>query len=485
MANCTRCGRELPSFSWGQTSDVCPACKASLQTVPANVPPVTAARTIPLSVKWPPVTTTLVGINLLVFVAMVASGISVTEPKINELIRWQANWGPLSLGSQPWRILTSNYLHIGILHIFFNMWCLLDLGRLAERVFGRLTFFLIYTASGIAGSLASLWWHPMVVGAGASGAIFGLAGALIAALYLGHLPIPRTAIQRTLKSLLLFAGYNLFFGAAISRIDNSAHIGGLVAGLAMGAALSKHLMVSSEERGRWRNLVFVASAVVLFGCATQVRAHSGYTVALNNALNDMQGHRYAAAARELEPVVARHPNNQIALGLLGEARMRNQDYAGAEKTLKRVVTLNPKNVPAQSDLGWVYLKTNRFEHARDVFSKIASDNPKDDEAQALLGNAFEGLNDEEQAIAAYRRALGINPANNDARVSLGLALLRTGEINPAIASLEDAVNREPQSADAQRALAAAYEKQGNRTGALAALQKAAELEAGQNPSPAK
>jgi len=134
---------------------------------------------------------------------------------------------------------------------------------LAERVFDPWTYVLTYTFCGLAGSLASLWWHPMAVGVGASGAIFGLAGALIAALYLGHLPIPKQAVQGTLKSLLMFAGYNLFFGAAIKVVDNSAHIGGLLAGLSVGAVLAKHLMAPPEIRDGWRRGVFIAAAVVL------------------------------------------------------------------------------------------------------------------------------------------------------------------------------------------------------------------------------
>ncbi len=103
----------------------------------------------------------------------------------------------------------------------------------------------------------------MVVGVGASGAIFGLAGTLIAALYLGHLPIPKEAIRGTLRSLLAFAGYNLFFGAVAPFIDNSAHVGGLVCGLAIGALLAKHLMAPPEVRKAWRGIIFVAAAVVL------------------------------------------------------------------------------------------------------------------------------------------------------------------------------------------------------------------------------
>src|SRR5271167_1765992 len=211
-----------------------------------------------------PITTTLVGMNVAVFAVMVLTGVSPVNPSAAQLLKWGANWGPLSLGAEPWRMLASNYVHGGIIHIALNMWCLWNLGFLAERIFDPWTYVLTYTFCGLAGSLASLWWHPMAVGVGASGAIFGLAGALIAALYLGHLPISKQAIQGTLRSLLIFAGYNLFFGAVVPIIDNSAHIGGLLAGLALGAVLAKHLTAAPEIREGWRRGVFVAAAVLLF-----------------------------------------------------------------------------------------------------------------------------------------------------------------------------------------------------------------------------
>src|ERR1700686_5260765 len=208
-----------------------------------------------------PITTTLVAMNVAVYVAMVLTGVSPVAPAIPQLLKWGANWGPLSLGPEPWRMLASNYIHGGIIHIALNMWCLWNLGFLAERVFDPWTYVMIYTACGLAGSLASLWWHPMIPGAGASGAIFGLAGSLIAALYLGHLPISKQAIQGTLKSLPPFARYTLFFGAAIRGSDNSAHIGGLLAGLALGAVLAKHLTAPEEVRDRWRGGGFVVGVV--------------------------------------------------------------------------------------------------------------------------------------------------------------------------------------------------------------------------------
>jgi len=226
-----------------------------------------------------PITTTLVGMNVAVYLVMVLTGVNPVSPTIPQLLKWGANAGPLSLGTEPWRMLASNYVHGGIIHIALNMWCLWNLGYLAERIFDPWTYVLTYTFCGLAGSLASLWWHPMAVGVGASGAIFGLAGALIAALYLGHLPISKQAIQGTLKSLLMFAGYNLFFGAAVPGIDNSAHIGGLLAGLAIGAVLAKHLVAPPEVRDGWRRGVFIGAAVVLILVFVLVKHLNGNLVA--------------------------------------------------------------------------------------------------------------------------------------------------------------------------------------------------------------
>ena len=269
MSTCVRCGRDLPSSSSGEPSrlPLCKDCRADTALMESSNQPVgyaPVAYTPSVRARQPfLVTQVIVGINVLVFIAMVLSGVSPMAPTVQQLLTWGANYAPLSLGPQPWRMLASNYVHIGLLHIFFNMWCLWNLGRLAERIFDRWTYVLIYTATGVAGSLASLWWHPKGIGAGASGAIFGLAGALIAVLYLGKLPIAKDALKPTLKSLLTFAAYNLFFGL-VPGIDNSAHLGGLATGLALGAILAKSYSEPLETRFRWRNYAMGATALVLF-----------------------------------------------------------------------------------------------------------------------------------------------------------------------------------------------------------------------------
>ena len=374
MANCTSCGRELPAFSTGPLSTLCRECQRT-ENSPPPIPSV-----IPSGKSTPAVSLTqiLVGINVAVFVLMTVTGVSFLSPTSAQLLKWGANWGPLSLGTQPWRILTSNYIHIGIIHIGFNMWCLLNLGALAQRIFDRWTHLLIYTATGIAGSIASLAWHPTVVGAGASGAIFGLAGALIAALYLGKLPIPKEAIRATMKSLLLFAAYNLFFG--LSRgIDNAAHIGGLVSGLALGTFLSKHLTEPAEIRQQWRSYAFVLSILLLSAGMYYVR---------------LQHKEFAAIA---------NPYDYVGQYEKAMDAFHRKDYADAVSACQKLVQLNPTSAEAHFLLGLSYQGTEDPDNAISQFQEALRLNPKYSEAAAGLAEAYRSKGmDRESEEAAHK-----------------------------------------------------------------------------------
>jgi rhomboid protease GluP len=272
MPDCTRCGRELPLYSFRKVCEPCRAQMAQYATKQyTNSTPV--PRLSDAHAKSH-VTIGLMGINVVVFLAMIFSGASFMNPDTEVLMRFGSTQGAYSFFVQQWRLLASNYVHAGIIHIAFNMWCLWDLGGLAERIFDRWVYLLMYTCCGLAGSMAASWWNPMVPMVGASGAIFGIAGALISALYLGNLPVSKSAIQSTLKSLLFFAGFNLFYGAAISRnISNSAHVGGFVTGLALGAVLAPTLTASSSKRQGWSVTILAASGIVLWLAFVLFRYH--------------------------------------------------------------------------------------------------------------------------------------------------------------------------------------------------------------------
>jgi membrane associated rhomboid family serine protease len=374
MTNCQVCGRAIAAGS------VCPYCGAHNPAAPILLAPDNPAvvRTARQDIS---ATQVIVGLNVLVFLAMVLSGVSPLAPTTEQLKHWGANWGPLSLGSQPWRILTANYVHVGLIHLGFNMWCLWNLGQLAERILGRLNFVVLYTICGLAGSLSSLWWHPMVVGAGASGAIFGLAGASIAVFYLGHLPIARSAMQSTTRSLLTFVGYNLLFGLT-PGIDNSAHIGGLAAGLAMGAALSKHVLVAPEVRRTWARLTWVTMLVILFVALGAIRRQYSQIALLANpqltAAQELVSARRAlqlrqpdVAIEQLQDVIDAAPQASEPRYLLGQAYLMQRKPDLAISAFQEALRLDPQSGQAAAGLGAAYQAKGMKAEAEQAFRKAA------------------------------------------------------------------------------------------------------------------
>lgn len=178
----------------------------------------------------------ILSVNILVFVAMVASGVSPIVPDGEALIRWGANYMPLTVNGEPWRLFTAMFLHFGIIHLATNMYAFYSIGRMLEPFIGKYRFLLLYLFAGLGGSAVSLWWHSndMSVSAGASGAIFGLFG-VFGALLTTNL-IEQTVRRQLMKSMAMAIGLNLMIGL-YAGIDNSAHIGGLLTG-AVGGWLS-------------------------------------------------------------------------------------------------------------------------------------------------------------------------------------------------------------------------------------------------------
>ena len=215
------------------------------------------------------VTQALLGINVVVFIAMVMGGVSPMEPTGQQLVEWGANFGPYTIGGQWWRLLSCVFVHIGVMHIALNMWCLWGLGRLAESIYDRWTFGGLYLITGLSASVASLVWRPVGVSAGASGAIFGIAGALISAFYLGEFSLPKTVVSGLLTSVLKFAGYNLVLGAFLGHTDNAAHVGGLVSGLILGAMIAR--LAPQRDAAGGRVLIMAVGIFLVLGGAAWLR----------------------------------------------------------------------------------------------------------------------------------------------------------------------------------------------------------------------
>ncbi len=179
---------------------------------------------IPSDDYW--LTPILIDINLMIFLVMVISGVSVISPQAIDLIKWGGNLGQLSLHGQSWRLVTSMFVHVGILHLVNNLVVLGLIGYFLEFDLGRAKLFGLYMISGIVGSVASAYLHDTTVSVGASGAIFGLLGFVI-------MPFLVSRNFAFLILVLAYLGFNLLIGIN-SISDNSAHLGGLVVGFLFG-----------------------------------------------------------------------------------------------------------------------------------------------------------------------------------------------------------------------------------------------------------
>ncbi|EIF51103.1 hypothetical protein SULAR_07038 [Sulfurovum sp. AR] len=164
---------------------------------------------------------------------------SLSDMDMQVLVDMGALFGPLTvLKGEWWRLLTAMFLHGGMTHLLMNMFSLYLVGRGAEMYFDTKSYLSIYFFSGIIGGLVSLYIHPVSVGVGASGAIFGVFGAL-AGFFLAHREKIASHTKAFMKDFSIIIAINLVIGFSIPSIDVSAHIGGLIVGFIGGFVLSK------------------------------------------------------------------------------------------------------------------------------------------------------------------------------------------------------------------------------------------------------
>ena len=171
----------------------------------------------------------LIDINLAVYLAMVFSGLGVMSFRTDDLLAWGANYGPDVHGLGLYRLISSQFIHGGIMHILSNLYGLFVAGLFLSPVIRKSGLIVCYLLCGLGGAVASLMTHPTTVSVGASGAIMGLLGILLVLALLGDKRIV-AARSIIITNCLIFAGLTLAQGAVERGIDNAAHIGGLVTG---------------------------------------------------------------------------------------------------------------------------------------------------------------------------------------------------------------------------------------------------------------
>jgi membrane associated rhomboid family serine protease/Flp pilus assembly protein TadD len=474
MATCAQCGRKLPPFSLRKICEWCVRHEAAQRGEEPEdaIQPVMPAPWVAGAGSARMVTQGFFGINLAVFAGMALSGIAM-DPTPRQLIDWGANYGPLTLGGQEWRLLTSMFLHGGLFHIFFNMWCLWDLGSLCESLYGHTTFAAVYLVSGIGASLASVWWHPAVPSVGASGAIFGIVGALIASNYLGEFSMPRFAVAGHLRSVLVFAGYALIFGAMSGRTDNAAHIGGLITGLVFGALIARVAPGSEPFR---RGTVILLVGLIVFGSGAWLYRSRSYLVHASRGEQLLKENKPDQAIAEIQNSIRQRPDYVPARFALAYAYFNQQRYAEAEAELKRVLALRPAYEPALYELGMALLNQNKTGEARSVFAQCVALDPGDGHYGMGLALAEEG--NDQAAVGEYQQALQFDPDASAIQYQLGVAQARLKNYDEAIAAFRKQQETSGDDYGTELALANAYRAKGMTSEADAAQEKAEKLKPG-------
>jgi membrane associated rhomboid family serine protease/Flp pilus assembly protein TadD len=476
MANCEQCGRKLPAFVFGRK--ICQWCvqHEAIQRGEEPTNPIQPVMTAPWtrsSGNSMILTQVFFGICVAVFIAMALAQGSLDDFSSGALVHWGGNAGWLTFGGDWWRLITCLFVHGGVIHIAFNMWCLWDLGRLCESLYGHWTFGAVYLISGLGASVASLAWHPNGLSVGASGAIFGLAGALIASYYLGEFSMPRSAVTGTLRSVVVFVGYSLIFGSMSGHTDNAAHVGGLVTGLGLGALIAKGAPDASQPFRRIALLLLVFMGV--FGVFMALQHAHGYLIHARRASELLAENKTDQAIVELQRVIRERPNFAPAHFVLAQAYLHKLDLVNAEPELKRVLELSPGDEETSYQLGAVYLEEKHPQQARAMFTQLLTGNPLSSDAHFGLGLVDDAEENYQDAVRQYTAAAGLNSSFSDVYYLLGVAQFKLKNYDDAIAAFQKDQQNNKDNSKVEAALADAYRAKGMTKEADEAMNKATQL----------
>lgn len=216
-----------------------------------------------------PATSAVIAANVIVFAVMLGFGAGLWHAPNGVQLAWGANFGPATKDGEWWRLGSAMFLHFGLVHLAMNMWALWDCGRLVERLYGPWRFVLIYAGSGLAGNLVSLVAQgDRAISGGASGAIFGVFGALLVCLARERRHVDPTEFRWLFWGGAAFALGTLGLGFLVQGIDNAAHVGGLgtgaLLGIALGRALTTSRPIALARRGLAAATLALATALLAF-----------------------------------------------------------------------------------------------------------------------------------------------------------------------------------------------------------------------------
>ncbi|MBS1956712.1 MAG: rhomboid family intramembrane serine protease [Cyanobacteria bacterium SZAS-4] len=325
----------------------------------------------------------LIALNVAWFFAMVCGSSlkSILIPSSQTLLNWGASSASETLAAdQFWRLLTCSFVHVGIFHLGINMYVLRDIGREVEAAFGRLNFCIVYLYAAIGGALTSILVNPLLVSAGASGAIFGVFGAMLAIVWRRPSMFPKGYLILHGKIVLCLILYSIIFSFIDKNADNAAHFGGFIMGFIAGLCA-----LPSADKTRKRHLKQVAATVLL--------------------AVPMIGATYlehASLAHKPEILAETHYRKAVEL-------LQEEKYEDALPLLDRALALNPNNSSAFCDRARAYIELKDYDKAMADADSAIKSSESNKIAHTVRANVLQKLGDYNQAIVELTKVIDLDP----------------------------------------------------------------------------
>ena len=395
---------------------------------------------------WPVATLAILAVNGLLFVLETLAGGS-KNPGV--LLDFGASYGPYLRRGEYWRLVMPMFLHIGWLHLLVNSYALYILGPILEHVYGYGRYAAIYVATGIGSALLSMTISNNIA-AGASGAIFGVAGAMLVTGYLHRDVIPLRWGRAFGRGMIPFIVVNLAFGFSVRGIDNWGHLGGLASGVLLALAIAPpghNLLPGEIAEPPSQAIVALPLAVVLLAMAATVdhyRTSQAVSRLLAEGARFEAAQQYDRALQSFQEAARRAPCDERPRQQLGALYLAQRKYDQAIEEFEAAGRLSPGDPQSRLGLGMAYRLKGDLTKAQQIFEAVLGKNPQTAEGQRLLADLYADQKLYGDAIAHYREALRLEP--NMAEAHNNLAWL--------YATSEDLKFRDPQAAlaHAQRAV---------------------------------
>lgn len=442
-----------------------------------------------------PVTFFLIAVNVLVFGAMIAKGVPSFAPTVEQLRAWGGSYGPITVTStdparhaQWWRIISAAFVHGGFPHLAINMLAFFGIGRAMERIVGPVSLLWTYLTCGAAGALASVYWKPLTTSVGASGAIFGVAACLLVLVMRRRVAVTSPMLSRLTSNVLVFLAMSFALGLSSTGVDNAAHGGGALCGVALaflvppiegrkrrivvsrmvavvvplaaaGVVDARHVArVPGVRAERFYHEAFALAngheafaepngrrldeAIAKMGEAIDAMPDSSAPWVARGAWQEASG-RNALAERDYDAAIARTPEHSLARERRCVVRAERNDVAGAHEDCSVAVRVAPDSASARMARARLWLGDQNWNSAVTDLTEAIRLDPGLTGAYRARAAAELALGQKDLSLRDIEHVAGIEPVRADVLVSWIQLLVDNGDVKRALSVAETAVAKFP------------------------------------------